>query len=151
MALDPVSSVGFWGTQTGGVTAEDLSGPAADYRTWIPGFPITIYKLGFVVTTTIAADTTAPVVSFDRRITAGSDTGRVEIGTITVADTVAAGKTVVEDLATPVILGLGEELVFEHKTQAADGSAAAGAGHYFVVYQPLAAIDTSDANYVAAP
>lgn len=129
-------------------TAEVISATAADYQVFSFGWPIKITHVGFIVTTTVAADSTAPVVSFDRRITAGSDTGRVELTTLTIPDTTAAGKCVVKG-SLELEVDVGEELVFEHKTQAVDGSSAAGAGHYFIVYELKNLLDTSDAAYVA--
>lgn len=129
-------------------TAEDLSAVAADYSVlFVTMWPITITHVGFLVTTTIAADTTAPVISLDRRPTFGSDSGRVELTTMTLADTTAANKMVIKEVGAD--LNVGEQLVFEHKTQAVDGSSAAGAGHYFILYETKPVLDTSDTNYVA--
>jgi len=73
------------------------------------------------VTTTVAADTTAPTVTF----TVGSDL----IGTITYPDTTAANATVVpvpaSGFRSGVALAAGDTIVVAH-TKAVDSSSAAG-------------------------
>jgi hypothetical protein len=68
-------------------------------------------------------------VAFDRRITAGSDTGRVDggVGTLIIPGLTAAGKIVYKEVA--VDLDAGDEIVPE-VTEAA----ASGAARYFVEY-----------------
>lgn len=123
-------------------TAEDLTASATDFAEWAPVARVTVVEFGFVVSTTIAADTTAPVVSLDHRTVFGAGT-RTEKATITLADGTAAGSVVMSTRPkigatvglTPFVVEPGESIVFEHKTQAADLSSAAGAGHYYIRWE----------------
>jgi len=83
----------------------------------------------FLVTTAIAASTTAPVLTFRKRPTPGSSSSQSTIGTLTLPDLTAAGKVVYKDVS-PVNLEPGDTICLDHTTQAVDGSAAAGAGYY---------------------
>lgn len=127
------------------LTDEDLSASAADFAEWEPGARIRVVEFGFIVTTTVAGDTTAPVVSLDHRTVPGGGT-RTEKATITIPDATAAGSVVQstrpvlgQTSATwgmqPFIVEPGECIVFEHKTQAGDSGAAAGQGHYFIRWE----------------
>ena len=114
---------------TGVLGAETLSAAAAVHGGYLVGKRCQIKAIMFIVTTTVAADTTAPVVELNRRPTPGSATGEVQIGQLTIPDGTAAGKVLYKEV-DPVTLEVGDELSLEHVTQAADGSSAAGAGYY---------------------
>lgn len=124
---------------------EVLTDTAADHVEWAPGMRITVTEFGFIVSTTIAGDTTAPVVSLDHRTVVGGGT-RTEKGVLTLADATAAGSVVQstrpntgQTSATfgmqPFVVEPGESIVFEHKTAAADSGTNAGQGFYFIVYE----------------
>lgn len=115
-------------------TAEVLSASAAVYGEYYVTKPCSVSELRFIVSTAIAASTTAPVIKIKQRPTPGSDTGAVDIASITIPDGTAAGKVMVKRVA-PFQLNVGDSLCFQHVTQAADASAAAGAGFYDVVLE----------------
>ncbi len=111
------------------LTAEALAAAAAVYDGFLCTRGCRVNRLMFVVTTLVAADTTAPVVEFNRRPTPGSATGEVALGTLTIPEGAAVGDVLYKDI-DPVEFAPGEELSFEHTVQAADSSSAAGAGYY---------------------
>lgn len=80
---------------------------------WKPGFfPVYIHAIWAVVDNVIAA---AGVVKADLRPTAGSDTDRGDgdLGVITFATTHDGGEVVYHELAAPVKVSPGAELVFQ--------------------------------------
>lgn len=89
--------------------------------------PFNVYRFGFVVDSSTASGTTL-VVSLDKRVDAGTDTGRVELGTLQPTATVAQGDGLWIDLTARQEVNPGEELVFEVKTAAG----VAATGHVFV-------------------
>ena len=115
-------------------TAENLAAAAAVYGEFYVTKPCSVTELRFIVTLAIAASTTAPVVKVKRRPTPGSDSGAVDIATITIPTGTAAGKVMVKRVA-PVQLNVGDSLCFQHVTQAVDASAAAGTGFYDAVLE----------------
>jgi hypothetical protein len=122
-------------------TAENLAAAGAVYGEYYVTKPCSVSELRFIVSTTLACETTAPVIKIKRRPTPGSDTGAEDICSMTIPDLTAAGKVCVERFA-PVQLNVGDSLTFQHVTQGA-GAAAAGAGFYDVV---LEIDEESDAN-----
>ena len=74
-------------------------------------------------------------IAADHRVTAGSDTGRVNaaVGTISATADVGQGKGLYSEPATPFQVDPGEQLVFEI-TDAAD---TAGTGYIWVEYSEL--------------
>lgn len=70
------------------------------------------------------------VVTFKRRPTLGSSSGEVSLGTITIPNGAAAGKTYYKSI-DPVVCAVGEEVIAEVTTAAA-GMGAAGNGQGFV-------------------
>lgn len=91
-----------------------------------------VKRLMFMMETAVAADTTAPVVEFNRRPTIASATGEVQLGQITIPDGTAIGTMMYKDI-DPVVFEVGDELSFELVTQAADAGTAAGDGYYGVL------------------
>lgn len=116
------------------LTAENLAAAAADYQELLVLSRVRVTRIMFMVTTLVAADTTAPVVTFTKRPTYNSSTDESTIGTLTIPDTTAVGKVVYKDV-DPVILNPGDGLLLDHTTQAADASSAAGAGYYGLEYE----------------
>ena len=110
-----------------GGTAEDLTAAGAVYGEFKPARRVKIKRLMFLVTTTVAADTTAPVVEFNKRILPKDATGEVLLGQLTIPDGTAAGTIIYKDI-DPVEVGLADSIALEHVTQAADSGVAAGAG-----------------------
>jgi hypothetical protein len=73
----------------------------ADAITFAPAQPIDIKRWGYIMTETLK-DASACTVALDHRVTAGTDTGRLEIDTIVLATGLALGKGVVKELVLPV-------------------------------------------------
>jgi hypothetical protein len=82
--------------------------------------PATVHRIAALVT--LAPTAVDGVVALDRRVLAGSDTGRVEIGRITLPIGTPAGKVVYKDI-DPVDLDIGDQLVFELITASTAGAA----------------------------
>lgn len=91
---------------------------------------------GLVITATCAGATTTPIVKFDRRPTAGSDTGRGDgdLGGFALG-TQAAGKTVYFKPPTRIVLEPGEEVIMQ-VTTAATGTGAGGSARPILVVRP---------------
>ncbi len=91
---------------------------------------LTLYRVGALIKTLVATDTAEAVITFDKRITTDSDTGRVEPlvsgALLTIPDTTVVGKIVYEDI-TPTELSPGDQVVPEVTTAGTDGASAAGA------------------------
>lgn len=130
-------------------TAENLAAAAAVYGGYYVTKPCAISEFKFIITTTIAADNVVPVVEVNRRPTPGSSSGEVLIDQITFVDGTAAGK-VMSTRFTPVQLRVGDELSFEHVTQATDSGTAAGAGFYDVVLEADYEGDANETDLVAS-
>lgn len=82
----------------------------ADKSTWSVLEPATVLRVSCLVLTAITvADA---IVAVDRRVLAGSDTGRVEIGRLTIPSGTVAGKVVWKDLPA-TDLDMGDQLVLE--------------------------------------
>ena len=112
------------------IVAKDASlASAADIGDWAPGYvPVIVRAVALVFTT--ASDDTG-VTKVDKRVTAGSDTGRGDgdVATINYTSTTGAqGKVIYKD-GLNIEVSPGEELVF----QVTDATPTAGAAH-LVVY-----------------
>lgn len=119
-----------WNSQLHTATATDLTATGDVATTFKIAEPIRVVEVGVLVTeATYSA--TAVVVAFDKRVTIGSDTNRVDAGleTVTVPVSTAAGKYVYS--TCKVDLSVGDEIVPEITTAA---GGAAGAGHFIVKF-----------------
>jgi hypothetical protein len=85
--------------------------------------PVTALRINALVT--VAPTATAAVVALDRRITYGSDTGRVEIGRLTIPIGTAIGKVVWKEL-DPTDFDIGDQMVLELITASTAGAAILG-------------------------
>lgn len=130
-------------------TAENIAASAAVYGEYYVTKPCSVSELRFIVTTAIAADTTAPVIKIKRRPTPGSDTGATDIASITIPNGTAAGKVMVKRVA-PFQLNTGDSLCFQHVTQAVDGTSAAGAGFYDVVIETDEEADGNQSDLIVS-
>lgn len=117
------------------VTGSDSTGDKIIFS--IP-FKCNVIEAGMVIEGTEA---TALVVTFDKRITAGSDTGRVDAGVASITVTAAnnQGKVFVNQPATAVTLTYGDQVVVEVTT-------ASSAAKNFVPYIKLDPIPETLAN-----
>lgn len=128
-------------------TAENLAAAGAVYGGYLVTSQVKVKRLAFYVSTAIVAGTTAPVVEFNRRPTYNSSSGEVLLGQLTIPTGTAAGKVVFKDI-DPVVLNPGEELSYEHVTQAADSGTAAGAGFYAVELILDPEVDANQSNMI---
>ncbi len=125
----------------------DTTASAADKGAVTIVHPCVLRQIQFLVTTNIVNTTTAAVESVDYRPTYGSDTGRVELGTLVLANGTAAGKVVYKNVNKK--LSPGEQLVCRHKTAGAGGSAA-GAGRFRLILEPISENPLNLSNMVAS-
>ena len=82
--------------------------------------PVTALRLNALVT--LAPTATAAVIAVDRRVTYGSDTGRVEVGRLTIPIGTAVGKVVWKEL-DPTDFDIGDQMMIELITASTAGSA----------------------------
>ena len=112
-----------------------------DVGTFTPTVPVEIVEFGVVVTTAFAASDNF-ILAADRRITAGSDTGRGDgdAGTLTIAAAstaaVVAGDVVISRPATKLLVYPGQQVVLE----VTNGNAS-GVGLPFINYRYVATAD----------
>lgn len=112
---------------TSGTTAIALTSTGDKFVVSLP-VPFDVYEWGVIVTTGL--DATLRQINLDKRITAGSDSGRVnDAGGAQIAGSaaVAAGTVLYRRPAAPVQVNPGEQLVFE-----VTDAAVAGAGVLYV-------------------
>ena len=97
--------------------------------------PITVVRVGVLITEVVATSSTDGIISFDRRVLTDSDTGRgdADVGQVTIPDTTAVGKTVV-DAGTPVDLDPGDQVVPQVTTAGVDAGTETGEFLYFIEY-----------------
>ena len=115
-----------------------------DKATCIVLAPITVYRIGLVVTTALTA--TAIIADFDKRVTPGSDTSRVDqgVGRITApAAAQAIGKEIYK--AVSVDLNAGDEIVFAVNT-----SPTLGNGIPFIHYTRRDEVPANQTDMVAS-
>lgn len=123
--------------------AQDNATATGDGMIFTPAQPIDVYR--FIIIADALIDVGAGmVVTLDHRPTAGSDTSRVTIATMTISADIAAGAGayVTMDADEPFEVNPGEELVVE-VTNAAD---TAGTFKPAVAYQRRAFVGTRIAN-----
>lgn len=126
------------------VAGVDCDQVAKDVGRFIVPFKCQVVLAGLVITE-VCAGTATPVIDFDKRPTAGSDTdrGAADIAHF-VCGTTAAGKLLYDEVAVGTILYPGEEVIIEIKTQPT-GSAT---GHFvpflLVEYIPETQVNLTD-------
>ena len=108
------------------VLGVDCDQTPADVGRFVVPFKCQVVLAGLVVTE-VCAGTATPVVAFDKRPTAGSETdrGAADIANFVMATT-AAGKVLYDKVAVGTVLNPGEEVIVEIVTQPT-GSAS---GHF---------------------
>lgn len=153
----------------------DIDG-SGDTWEWVPPGDVAVFQVAFIVNTSITTAAGSSAVTLTKRVTVGSDTDAVSIGTITLdsgSDLVAGtvcyaslgildtdGETA-EDSTTryvspsgatagaPVVVNMGESLLFTNGT----GATLAGAGAVYtaIQYVPLAFNPQADTTtFIAA-
>ena len=106
---------------SGVLAADDLSG-AAVHGEYVAMRRCCIQQLLATVTTILDG---AATVEFNRRVTPGSASGEVAMGTIIFPTTTAVGKVMYQDI-DPVTLEAGESIAFEVTSTATSGGAIYG-------------------------
>lgn len=135
----------------GAVAAVLITAAAANIRTYSAKEPLRATRFGIQVTTAINYNTPTAlaVVSLFKRVTFGSDTGRVLIGRFAIPDAQAVGRTIFIDIgsADATVLA-GEQLVVAVTTQGAGGGGIAGAYRPFVCFNQVAEVSGNQTNMV---
>lgn len=134
---------------SGTLDSHDLSDVAAINGGAICHRRCRVTAILFLVTTQVAANTTAPTVTFRKRPTPGSSSGQSTVGVLTFPDGTAAGK-IVRKAVSPVEFKAGDELTFDHTVAAADSGTAAGEGYYQVEAQAVSEVPGNEGDYVTS-
>lgn len=94
---------------------------------WSPGTPTQVTRLLVLVTVAFSynVQTAEGVVSFFKRVTYGSDTGRVLLGTVRLIDGTAAGVRLYKDINAHLVFP-GQQIVAAITVAATGGGAIAG-------------------------
>lgn len=95
-----------------------------------PGQPMDFIRFGAIFT--VAGGSGSLVLAIDKRVTAGSDTGRVEVATMTVTAAQATAGSVHTLDISPLEIDPGEEVILEVTT----GLTSAGTAILFAHAQP---------------
>jgi hypothetical protein len=120
------------------MTACNLAASTGDYGLWYVGEQVVLTRLQLIVSTTLVADVTAPVLTFYARPTFGTTTGQVSLGTLTIPDLTAAGKILYKNIES-VKVPQGYTIAVNRSTQASSSGTAAGAG--FVMVKGFVAVE----------
>jgi len=98
--------------------------------------PCVVMGFRLLIAVTIAYDTPTAIaqISLDKRVTFGSDSGRVELAVIVLPDGIVGGKVLYKNI-TPVKMLPGQQLVVEVKV-AGVGTTSSGSFKPFVVCAP---------------
>lgn len=102
-------------TTTAGVMREmDIGAASADHGEYICIRPCVIKEAGFIMTGELAGGTSvAPLVLFKKRPTPLSATGETTVSTLTIPDTTAVGKAIV-DTAVNTRMAIGDSIEISH-------------------------------------
>lgn len=124
----------------------DCDQAAADVAVFIVPFKCAVLEAGAVVTETCAGGTTTPVVDFDSRPTAGSDTdrGSADIAHLALSTT-AQGGVMYDEVAVGTELEPGEEVVVQ-LTTAATGDGKAGHFRPYLLVEQLPEVNANLSN-----
>ena len=103
----------------------DLHAAVGDVTVWRMPCAVAVQGFSLVVTTVVACDNVAPVLSLAHEAEAG--TGEVEICAITIPDNTLAGQVIQRLLPAPVTVAYGRRLVLVRKVEGVDAGAESGA------------------------
>lgn len=121
----------------GAVTAVAWNQTTANVRVFTVQMPMQVVRFGIVITTATAGYTTPPRVALFRRVTFGSDTGRVKIAEFNIPTGLAAGTVYYVTVKTADARGTclaGSQLVVATTVQGSGGASQAGAYRPFIEY-----------------
>lgn len=107
-----------------------------------------VKRLMFILETDVVGTSTAPVVEFNRRPTIASASGEILLGQITLPNGATLGSVYYKNI-NPVVFEVGDELSFEHVTQAAGGTVA-GDGYYAVLCVDDPEVIGNESNMIAS-
>lgn len=114
---------------SGVLAADDLTG-AAVHGEFVCVRQCSLRRVLAAISTLVAADTTAPVVAFKKRVKIGDATGEVTIASLTLPEAAAVGEVYYKDPSSRVIFEPGQVLAIEVTTAATDSGVAAGGALY---------------------
>ena len=126
-------------------TAEVLTAAAAAYGNYQTHYPFTVQRFTFHISTTVD-DLTASVIRLEKISVANVTSS---IATMTIPDGAVANKVYGVD-CSPVTVGVGERLQFNHLTQGALGGTPAGAGFYGFYATMDPEVMGNQTNYITA-
>jgi hypothetical protein len=131
---------------TGSFEFEETLTAAADvHGSLVLHAPLLIRRLTFCISTAIS-DLTASVVRMTK-VSRGGVTASVS-GNMTIANGTAVQRVVYKDFS-PIKVGAGEKLQFEHLTRGDLGGTPAGAGYYGFISELLPELMTNETNAIA--
>jgi len=127
-------------------TASGLTLTSGDKHFWTPGFGKVIIRWMSLTVCTAIASADQAVVALEKRVTSGSDSGRVTTGvpTVTVPGSTVAGKCYYKQ-GLEFEVKAGEELVTKVTDATATGAAHVSFGYEIVFEHP-----SNNANMVAS-
>lgn len=128
-------------------TAENVAASPAVYGGYLVAKPCSISEFKFYVTVAVVGTSAVPVVEVNQRPTYNSSSGEILIDQITIPNGTAAGKVLSTRFA-PVQLNVGDELSFEHVTQAAGSPA--GEGFYDAILEADFEADGNQSNHITS-
>ena len=124
-------------------TALALEVSTGDKSIWTAFHPMQVARIGILITVATNYDTltASAVVAFDRRVTYGSDTGRVEMARLTIPDAKVAGTVIYVDIPNGDgndngEVNAGGQVVSEVVTAGTGGGSIAGDWQPFIVWVP---------------
>jgi hypothetical protein len=124
---------------------EGLTAAAAVHGDIVLHAPMVVKRLTFCITTAVS-DLTASVVRMTKVSRAGV-TASVS-GNMTIANGLAVQRIVYKDFS-PVKVGAGEKLQFEHVTLGGQGGTPSGAGYYGFIAELMPELMSNETNTVA--
>ena len=139
-------------TDAGHATALAVEASVGDIGTWTAFMPMQVSRVGVLITVLINYDTltTKAVIAFDRRVTYGSDTGRVEMGRVSIPDGAVAGAVYYVDIPNGQDNDNGEVIaggqVVAEIVTAGLGGTEVGDFQPFICWQPMALAPANNIN-----
>lgn len=132
-----------------GVLAADVVTSTGVHGEYIAMQPCRVKRIMAYVSTLIATNLVACIVTVRKRPTPNASGSQSTIGTLTIPDTTAVGKVLYKDV-TPVYLAVGESVCFDVTTAGTDGSSAAGGLQYSFLADDHPDTPANESNMVAS-
>lgn len=112
---------------TTGLAPKSLVASTGVFTEWIALKRLVIKRLECVVTTLVASNTAAPVITFRLRPTIASASGQSTIGTLTIPTGSVVGAVIYKDIQN-LVVPVGYSIAFDLSTAGTDSGSAAGLG-----------------------